>query len=214
MTLLCWCSAAGTDKPIYTPEGVELSGINIETLLSIGGQIGIAIENARLYEETKVLSLHDSLTGLANRRYMEIFLERGFNEARRYNRVFSVILMDIDYFKKYNDEFGHPAGDLILAGIAKIILKGVRDVDLVARYGGEELIVLLPEVDNSRAYVVAERLRVAVAEHTGLTISLGVSSYTPEMQLKEELINVADTALYQAKQKGRNRVELGYYSKS
>ncbi|MBI5193390.1 MAG: diguanylate cyclase [Nitrospirae bacterium] len=194
---------------LYTPEGVELSRRSIETLMSIGGQIGVAIENSRLYEETKALALHDSLTGLANRRYMEIFLERGFNEARRYNRMFSVILLDIDYFKKYNDEYGHPAGDVLLARIAKIISEGVRDVDLAARYGGEEFIVLLPEVDYSQVHVVAERLRMSVAGNSNVTISLGVSSYTPEMQAKEELISVADTALYQAKQKGRNRVELG-----
>lgn len=199
---------------LYTPEGVELSGRSIETLMSIGGQIGIAIENSRLYEETKALSLHDSLTGLANRRYMEIFLERGFNEARRYSRLFSVILLDIDYFKKYNDEFGHPAGDVLLAGIAKIISEGVRDVDLAARYGGEEFIVLLPEVDYSVVPVVAERLRMSVAERSGITVSLGVSSYTPEMQTKEELLIVADAALYKAKEKGRNRVELGQYNKA
>lgn len=199
---------------LYTPEGVELSKRSIETLMSIGGQIGIAIENARLYEETKALSLHDSLTGLANRRYMEIFLERGFNEARRYSRLFSVILLDIDYFKKYNDEFGHPAGDMLLARIAKVISEGVRDVDLAARYGGEEFIVLLPEVDYSVVPVVAERLRMSVAKKSGITISLGVSSYTPEMQTKEELLIVADTALYKAKEKGRNRVELGEYNKA
>lgn len=199
---------------LYTPEGVELSKRSIDTLLSIGGQIGIAIENARLYEETKALALHDSLTGLANRRYMEIFLERGFNEARRYSRLFSVILLDIDYFKKYNDEFGHPAGDILLARIAKVISEGVRDVDLAARYGGEEFIVLLPEVDYSVVPVVAERLRMSVAERSGITISLGVSSYTPEMQTKEELLIVADTALYKAKEKGRNRVELGEYNKA
>lgn len=199
---------------LYTPEGVELSKRSIETLTSIGGQIGVAIENSRLYEETKALALHDSLTGLANRRYMEIFLERGFNEARRYSRLFSVILLDIDYFKKYNDEFGHPAGDILLARIAKVISEGVRDVDLAARYGGEEFIVLLPEVDYSVVPVVAERLRMSVAKKSGTTISLGVSSYTPEMQTKEELLIVADAALYKAKEKGRNRVELGEYNKA
>lgn len=193
---------------LYTPEGIEIDKGKLELLRSISAQIGIAVENARLYEETKALSLHDPLTGIANRRYMEIFLERGFNEARRYGRLFSIILLDIDYFKKYNDEYGHPAGDRLLAKIAEIISAGIRDVDLVARYGGEEFIILLPEVDYIKAPEIAERIRQSVAENAGITISLGVSSYIEEILTKEELMNKADAALYQAKQKGRNRVEV------
>lgn len=193
---------------LYIPADVKLDKGKIDLLSSIGSQIGIAIENSKLYEQTKALSLHDPLTGLANRRYMEIFLERGFNEARRYGRLLSVIMLDIDHFKKYNDTHGHQAGDKLLQEIARIIMECVRDTDLVARYGGEEFLILLPEIDMTRAPEVAERLRRAVEEKAGVTISLGVSSFSQGMEKKEELVHKADEALYRAKEEGRNRVVM------
>lgn len=195
---------------LYLPADIKLDKGKIALLSSIGGQIGIAIENAKLYEQTKELSLHDPLTGLANRRYMEIFLERGFNESRRYGRLLSVIMLDIDHFKKYNDTHGHQAGDKLLQEIAMIINGCVRDTDLVARYGGEEFLILLPEIDLTRASEVSERLRKAVEEKAGVTISLGASSFRQWMEKKEELVHKADEALYRAKQEGRNRVVVAY----
>lgn len=193
---------------LYIPADVKLDKGKIDLLSSIGSQIGIAIENSKLYEQTKALSLHDPLTGLANRRYLEIFLERGFNEARRYGRLLSVIMLDIDHFKKYNDTHGHQAGDKLLQEIARIIMECVRDTDLVARYGGEEFLILLPEIDMTRAPEVAERLRMAAEEKAGVTISLGVSSFSQGMEKKEELVHKADEALYRAKEEGRNRVVM------
>lgn len=160
-----------------------------------------------LYEETKALSLKDPLTGLANRRYMDIMLDRNFSRARRYERPFAVIMADIDYFKRYNDTHGHQAGDSLLAKLAGLISSSIREADTAIRYGGEEFLILLPETADNNSLVVAERIRKAVAESTGETISLGVASYDTSIQSKEELVAKADQALYMAKKKGRNRVE-------
>lgn len=165
-------------------------------------------ELARMYEETKRLSLHDPLTGLANRRFLEIELDRNFAMAKRYETPLSIIMMDIDHFKRYNDTCGHPAGDKLLADIARLAQKGSRGVDLVARYGGEEFFILLPDTDLKGAQVAAERIRRTVQEGTEVTVSLGIASYNKGMEKKEELICPADNALYKAKENGRNRVEI------
>jgi diguanylate cyclase (GGDEF)-like protein len=168
----------------------------------------VAIENARLYEETKRFSLHDPLTGLANRRYIDIVLERNFAAAKRFKKPFSIIMADIDHFKNYNDTYGHIAGDKILVSVARTLEKETREVDLIARYGGEEFLILLSEADTAKARNVAEQKRKAVEEAAGITISLGVASYSDNIKIAEELIKNADKALYQAKQNGRSRVEV------
>lgn len=193
---------------LYVPADVELSEGIVKTLLSIGEVAGIAINNVKLYEETKDLSLHDPLTGLGNRRLMEITLGNLFEAVKRYGRDLSAIMLDIDFFKKYNDTYGHPAGDQLLAVIAKIMLGEIRKSDTPVRYGGEEFIVLLPETSLKDAGITAERIRKSIESKAGITVSLGVSSFHRDMQDKESLIKRADHALYQAKQKGRNRVEL------
>ena len=192
---------------LYLSAGFDIDEGKKKMLLAIGNQIGIAIENARLYEETKLLSLHDPLTGLANRRLMDIVVERSFAKVKRYSSPISALMLDIDYFKKFNDTYGHIAGDGLLVDIAKILLGEVRDVDLVVRYGGEEFLVLLAETDLQKAQEVAERIRSTIEKEKGITVSLGVSAYQQRMS-REDLIHKADEALYQAKQKGRNRVEI------
>lgn len=157
-------------------------------------------ELSRMYEEVKSLSLHDPLTGLANRRMMEIDLERSIAEVNRYGINLSVLMMDIDYFKKYNDTHGHPAGDRLLSEIGKVLAEEVREVDLVARYGGEEFIVVLPDTGLNGALITAERIRRAVSEGLGVTVSIGAAEYHKEQKM-EELIGRADAALYQAKEK-------------
>lgn len=168
----------------------------------------MAIENARLYEETKRFSLHDPFTGLANRRYIDIVLERNFAAAKRFKKPFSIIMADIDHFKKFNDTYGHIAGDKILVNVARILEKETREVDLISRYGGEEFLILLSEAEMTEARSVAESKRKAVEEAAGITLSLGVATYSDKIKIAEELIKEADEALYQAKQKGRNRVEV------
>ncbi|MBI5694301.1 MAG: diguanylate cyclase [Nitrospirae bacterium] len=192
---------------LYMRPGTEIDEDKKRLLHIIGGQIGSAISNAKLYEETKALSLKDALTGLANRRMMDILLDKSFGRARRFGTPFSVIMMDIDFFKKYNDTYGHPAGDALLASIAGILLGEVREIDLVVRYGGEEFFVLLPDITVPEALVVAERIRAKVEAESGVTVSLGVSAYRDEVQSREDVVREADEALYRAKQGGRNRVE-------
>jgi diguanylate cyclase (GGDEF)-like protein len=192
---------------LYTRTDVEVGARMLGFLATIGNQIGIAVENAKLYEETKTSSLQDPLTGLGNRRFMEMQLEKSFQAAKRYGEGLSVILCDIDHFKRYNDTFGHPEGDKLLVKLAEILLREMRGSDCVFRYGGEEFLLMLPEADPDGARAVAERLRRAVESEAGVTVSLGVASFHETMQEKEILIDLADAALYRAKQAGRNRVE-------
>lgn len=186
----------------------EVTDEMVGLLSSVASQVGIAISNARLYEETKNSSLHDPLTGLANRRFMEIQIDKNLDSARRYREALSFIMVDIDHFKNYNDSHGHQEGDRLLSRLAGILLGEVRKADYVFRYGGEEFLIVLPETSLERACEAAERLRKAVeAEAGGVTISLGVASLTESLKEKDQLIAAADKALYRAKENGRNRVE-------
>lgn len=192
---------------LYTPPDVVIDENKIDILSSLGSLIGIAIDNAKLYEETKSYSLHDPLTGLSNRRMMQMVFDKSLAQAKRSNNPFSVILMDLDHFKKYNDTFGHAAGDELLVKFAKLIIRKMRQIDLAFRYGGEEFLVLLPDTDVNMAFKAAERVRKAVENDLTITVSLGVASYEKGIEREEDLIKIADKALYKAKEKGRNRVE-------
>ncbi len=192
---------------LYLPANFQIPEGRMKLLDSISNQIGIAIDNARLYEETKRFALHDALTGLANRRMMQIVFKRSFSRAKRNRESFSVIMLDIDRFKRYNDTHGHSAGDTILVSLAKLILKETREMDLAVRYGGEEFLILLPDTDLTKAHEIAERIRESVASNMDITVSLGVSSYSKDILTYEELIRKADEAMYRSKQGGRNRVE-------
>jgi diguanylate cyclase (GGDEF)-like protein/PAS domain S-box-containing protein len=177
-----------------------------EMLTTIGNQIGIAIENALLYEKTKTLSLHDHLTGLPNRRFLQLEVERNFAKSKRYGAPLSLMMIDIDNFKRFNDDNGHTAGDSLLADIARIMLKEIRETDLAVRYGGEEFLILLPEAAFQEAFDIAERLRFSIADHTPVTVSIGLSSFDESMESHTTMISDADRALYIAKTNGKNRV--------
>jgi len=193
---------------LYLPADFQIDESKLKLFDSMGVQIGIAIENAKLYEETKRVSLYDPLTGLANRRMMDIMLEKNFARSVRLDKPLSAIMLDIDYFKKYNDRLGHNAGDSLLVSLSAILLKETRKIDLVVRYGGEEFLVLLPDTEISKTKEVAERMRKKVEDSLGITISLGVATYNKNMKTEEDLVIQADKALYQAKLKGRNRVVM------
>ncbi len=193
---------------LYTsPDFSGMSEDKVTLLSAIGNQVGIAMENVRLYEQTRFLSLYDPLTNVANRRFMDMGLEKYFSCTRRYGKSFSIIMLDIDDFKKYNDTYGHSAGDKMLTSVAQVLIDDIRNADAIARYGGEEFLIMLPETTQEAALVTAERVRKGVAEKTYVTISLGVASYNKEMVKKEDLVNKADEALYRAKKSGKNRVE-------
>ena len=191
---------------LFIQADIEVDEQGIKLLTTIAHQIGIAINNAKQYEEAKSFSLHDPLTGLPNRRSLQIQMDKSIETAKRYGEKLSVIMLDIDHFKNYNDMYGHLEGDRMLVKLASILSHEIRNSDYVFRYGGEEFLAILPQTDLNLAWEVAERLRKSVETEAGITISLGVSSYLEIMLESEHLINCADSALYKAKQEGRNRV--------
>jgi diguanylate cyclase (GGDEF)-like protein len=193
---------------IYTRPDAEINGRTLTLLSTLGNQIGIAVNNARLFEEAKFYSIQDHLTGLLNRRSLQMQMEKCVEAAKRYGESFSVIMLDIDHFKQYNDTHGHVEGDRLLVELAGILLHKMRNADYVFRYGGEEFLVILPETDSGKAYEAAERLRIAMEAEAGVTISLGVATYRKDAHDSSSLIERADVLLYRAKQNGRNRVEV------
>lgn len=191
---------------LYLPADVEFEEYRVELLESMAAQMGLAIDNAMLYDETKKMACYDSLTGLANRRLVGINMQQAISQAKRYKKPFCVAMLDIDYFKKYNDAMGHDAGDRLLAMVADKISQGVREVDLAARYGGEEFLLIMFDSDLDGACLAVERIRQDIEAGLDVTISAGVVEYDKDISEKELIIK-ADEALYRAKEKGRNRVE-------
>jgi diguanylate cyclase (GGDEF)-like protein len=150
------------------------------------------------------------LTGVYNRRYFEIILNKETERSRRYKRYLAVIMIDIDHFKKYNDTFGHPAGDEALRELSQNITQGARrGVDVVTRYGGEEFAIILPETDLEGARRVGEDVRQRIAESGKFlqptTVSVGIASMRGGQITAQRLLDRADRAMYQAKSQGRNR---------
>jgi len=190
--------------------------VDLRLLTTLANQVAVAVENARLYEETEQLAVTDGLTELFNHRYFQGFLDRELSRARRYTRPLSLIMIDLDRFKSINDTYGHQAGDLVLQRVAAAVKSQARDVDLVARYGGEEFMVVLPETGKREAHALAERIRQSVREQKcqladgstqlQVTISLGVASYPEDGSEKSELVDKVDKALYRSKTEGRDRV--------
>jgi two-component system cell cycle response regulator len=168
-----------------------------------------------LNQKLQSLAVTDGLTGLHNHRAFQDYLEEQFQVAMRNRQPLAVILMDVDHFKQYNDTYGHQAGDEVLRQVAQILSAHVREGDFVARYGGEEFVIVLPRTDLESAVAVAERLREAVQSAEWrlrpVTGSFGVACIRPDMETRQELIEAADQALYQAKKNGRNRVEAWNY---
>jgi diguanylate cyclase (GGDEF)-like protein len=176
---------------------------------TIARHLSATFNASQLHDEVVELSLTDALTGLRNRRYFDLFLKSEIDRSQRFVRSLAIILLDIDYFKNYNDTFGHPAGDEALKLVSQCLLDNRRKADVVARIGGEEFAVILPETDLSGALDVATRIRTSVASHTGfqrsITVSLGVSELRDNKSASETLVEQADKALYEAKRTGRNR---------
>jgi len=162
-------------------------------------------------------SITDALTGLKNRRYFDQRICEEVALSKRYKLPLTLILLDVDYFKKINDTYGHTVGDEVLTNLAKLVLEVVRDSDIVARYGGEEIAIITPNTSKAEAELLAERLRGKVEKTTvamvgatqeivQVTVSLGICSLSPVITDKEALLEESDQALYLAKKYGRNRV--------
>ncbi|HHT9106969.1 MAG TPA: diguanylate cyclase, partial [Candidatus Wujingus californicus] len=185
-----------------------------EILLTIVHQATIAIENATIYEEAHKLATTDSLTGLLNHREFRRRLEENIEGSKRYHYKVSLLMIDIDHFKEFNDTYGHQVGDRILKTIGSILMSHVRVIDTCARYGGEEFVVILKETEALGAVIVAERIHSSVNayifEHDGikskLSVSIGAASFPGDASDMEELIKKADMAMYLAKRTGRNKV--------
>ncbi len=189
------------------------SSRQIKLLEKVALQIAAPVENAQLYARVEQKSRIDELTGLFNRRHFEERLKEEVSRHSRYGDVFSVFMFDLDNFKAYNDAHGHPAGDILLSQVGKIIKSSVRNVDQAFRYGGDEFVVILPETARDDAYVVAERVREQIAGKIGkkaitVTCSIGLASYPADGVVADELIDMADNALYYAKRTGGNRIFL------
>ena len=197
-----------------TPRTLERSEIRV--LQTLANQAVIAIENAAAYEETKQLATTDALTGVANHRELEAYLDRELQRAAKAGESCALIICDLDHFKEINDTVGHPAGDTVLRHLtSKILVPAVRPKDLVARYGGDEFVLVLRGADSRAALTVAERIRKMVEGQavlldgkavSNLSVSLGIAVYPRDGETRQALIQAADQALYVAKRTGRNRV--------
>lgn len=192
---------------------------DVEVMTLFAQQATIAIQNARLFSEVQRLAITDPLTGLHNRRSFFNLAHAAYEQATRYHHALSFLLLDIDYFKLVNDTFGHRVGDQVLQAVAQRCVATLRSVDIVARYGGEEIVIMLPDTDQANVYHIATRLHQALAGapiqteygEVSITVSIGGVSYDHHLDLAvtlEQLIDQADQALYQAKQAGRNQVMI------
>ena len=186
---------------------------DLELLVALAGQAAASLANAQRYEAVLERANRDSLTGLANHGHFWSTLSLEFERADRHDRKVSVALLDIDYFKRFNDTHGHLAGDGALCTVARVLESNSRSHDVVARYGGEEFAVILPETDEAGAVQFAEKMRMAVEgasveplDEQALTVSIGIACTADGIQSAQELVARADDRLYRAKSRGRNRV--------
>jgi len=190
---------------------------DIENASLIANQATLALENIRLYTEARELTYIDDLTRLHNIRYMDIALDNEIKRAKRFKSHLSFLFIDIDYFKNINDSYGHQVGSKVLIELGQILREMVREIDAVARYGGDEFTILLVETNAAGATVIASRIRDVVEKHPfmkeeglsiRLTITIGVAAYPEQASSKEELLTAADKAMYKGKNTTRNVVVL------
>jgi len=186
--------------------GKEFTDEDVDMLKAVADQAAVAVNKAQLWD----MAVTDSLTGLYVRRYFMVKLQEEIHRAERYGKPLSVIMADLDRFKKINDTYGHDAGDRALKAISKFFQRNIRDVDAVARYGGEEFVMLIPDADQSAAFCLAQRLRKQLAKVNledlpPITMSMGIAAFPADGTDIEELIKNADAAMYEAKRRGRDK---------
>lgn len=201
----------GASDFVFKPVRLEELTLRLKRVLR---ERALNKERMQMMEELKKLSITDGLTQLYNSRYFYTHIKSEIDRFNRYGHKLSMLLLDIDHFKAYNDTYGHIEGDKVLIGISRIIRSCLRKMDTAYRYGGEEFVVVLPETSAAEAYTVAERLRAAVADEpfptpgrpdVYITVSIGVAEYLHEESVVN-FVHRADEAMYQSKQTGRNRV--------
>lgn len=190
---------------------------DFENAAFLADQASISLENIQTYHQVKELTYIDDVTKLHNVRYLDVVLESEIKRARRFNSHLSMLFIDVDYFKKINDTYGHRMGSKVLFELGRLLKEIVREVDTVIRYGGDEFTILLVETSSDGALIIAERIRKGVEEHIFLseeglsvrfTITIGVATYPKPATNKEELLTLADSAMYKGKRTSRNVVVL------
>ena len=199
------------------PEGKAVTPESVRPIASLSPEAELALEVVSLYENMKIMAVTDGLTGLFNHREFYNTLRRELERARRYRHTISLLVIDVDDFKAFNDRFGHPAGDLALRKIAELLRKYARATDIIARYGGEEFAVILPESTPAGALMVAERIKAEVGKFNfvqnmpgtvQLTVSIGIYSSEGGEVSEDQMVSLADEAAYLAKNSGKNRVAV------
>jgi diguanylate cyclase (GGDEF)-like protein len=188
----------------------------LELLSILASFAALAIHNARLHNKTKMMAITDFLTGLFTHRYFQQIFNQELGRARRYQKIMSLVILDIDNFKAFNDRFGHAVGDRILASIGDIITRSLRKVDYAFRYGGEEFVIILPETSLENAILTTDRLRQRIEQEasssvpealdSSITVSAGVACYPEDGTTREDLFTLMDSYLYKAKSMGKNIV--------
>ena len=205
----------GEPLGVLVLDSARLGAFDPEDVLAMQSLADIcatAIQNARHFERARSLANIDGLTGIYNRRYFEQRINEELERNTRYSGTLALIMLDIDHFKRLNDEFGHLLGDEVLRQISTLFTQHLRKIDVVCRYGGEEFAILVPETGGSSAVAVAEKLRHIVESWSfpgvprPVTVSAGVATFPTDGRTRDELMKAADDALYAAKQQGRNRV--------
>lgn len=195
----------------------DISEVEVSLASNLASQIALALASIKLRDTLRNLSVRDPLTGLFNRRYMEESLQREIANAERKNRPLGLAMIDLDHFKRFNDTFGHDAGDLLMREVSKLLMQNSRGGDIACRFGGEEFVMIYPEANAEIVTHLAEKLRQDIyalqLQHFGhslgqVTASFGLSFYPEHGDTTESLLRAADMALYVAKAAGRNRIEL------
>jgi diguanylate cyclase (GGDEF)-like protein/putative nucleotidyltransferase with HDIG domain len=193
--------------------GGSYSADDMDLLVTVASEAGVVMENAQLYAKARERAHTDELTGLFNHRYFHERLDEEISRCSRFGDIFSLVFLDMDLFKAYNDIYGHLAGDDMLKQIGQYIKSSIRGIDMAFRYGGDEFTVILPQASLEDSCKVAERIRKRIevamdSKGAPLTCSLGIASWPTDGVMREEIIQAADASLYYAKQTGRNRICL------
>jgi diguanylate cyclase (GGDEF)-like protein len=197
------------------PDGKTVTRENVVPLSNLASEASLALEVVSLYDSMKIMAVTDGLTGLFNHKEFYQAIRRELERARRYQHTLSLLMIDVDDFKQFNDRFGHPAGDVALRSVANLLKLCARATDIIARYGGEEFAVILPESTPAGALMVAERIKSEVAAHNfipnasievHLTVSIGIYSSEYGNVSEDQMVSFADEAAYAAKKSGKNMV--------